>query len=77
MNDDIIQDLKQFIATTVSQQTSDLREDMQKMESRLTNGITDLSVSIGETIEASHEPIESQLQNHEKRITKLEKQPAR
>jgi chromosome segregation ATPase len=28
MNEDVIVDLKQFIATTISQQTSDIREDI-------------------------------------------------
>ncbi len=78
MKDDVIQDLKQFIAATVSQQTGDLgedlRNDMQKMEKRLSKEIKDLSVSIGETLEVTNEPIESQLKNHEKRITKLERQ---
>ena len=31
MNEEIIADFKQFIASTISQQTSDLRGDMQEM----------------------------------------------
>ncbi len=78
MKDDTIQDLKQFIAATVSQQTGDLKGDLEekidKLDTKLSQKIDNLSVSIGETLEASSEPIESQLKNHEKRISKLEKQ---
>jgi hypothetical protein len=86
MQDNVIQDLKQFIAATVSQQASGLRDDIRadvrddirdaidKLDKKLSQKIDDLSISIGETIDASNEPTESQLKNYEKRITKLEKQ---
>lgn len=76
MNDDTINDLKQFIATTVSQQTSDIRSDMAKMEERLENKIGDLSASIGEALDTSNEEVGTQLKDHERRIVILEQKPA-
>ena len=80
MNDDALQDLKQFITTTVSQQTTslrqDIREDIQteinKLDEKLSAKIDDLSASVAEAMEKSNEDTDSQLQNHENRITKLE-----
>lgn len=37
MTEDIINDLKQFIAATVHQQTSDIKDDIAKIDSKVTN----------------------------------------
>jgi uncharacterized protein YoxC len=80
VNDETIQDLKQFIAATVSQQTSSLRDDVRgdikKLDDKLTRKIDDLSASVAEALDATHEATHSQLQNHEERIVKLEQNAA-
>lgn len=51
MDEDIIADFKQFIAVTVSQQTSDLRGDFNKMDvklDKLSNRVDILSDKIDE-----------------------------
>ena len=83
MNDDVIQDLKQFIAVTVSQQTSDMatkedisnmatKEDIEKIEDKIDN----LSSSVAEAIEQTNEVQDSQIKDHEDRIVKLEQKTA-
>jgi hypothetical protein len=70
MNDsDIIADLKQFIIATISQQTTDLRTDTKRVEAK----IDDLSSSVADALDISNEAVDKQLQDHEHRITKLER----
>lgn len=78
MNDDTIQDLKQFIATTVSQQLSDVasKEDIKQLDEKLSNKMDNLSSSVAEAIEQTNEVQESQIKNHEERIVKLEQKTA-
>lgn len=87
MNDDIIQDLKQFIATTISQQTADMatkedivnlatKEDIANLDKNLSSKIDDLSNSVAEALEASNENTDEQLKNYNQRITKLEEKAA-
>lgn len=80
MNDDVIQDLKQFIASTVSQQISGLRidihNDMAQLEQRLTAKIDDLSLAVADALDNSNEAAYLQFQNHEARITTLEQKAA-
>ena len=88
MDDSQISDLKHFIASIISQQTStireevvtDIREDIRKeikaLDNKLTAKIDDLSASVGEALNASNEVLGKQLDDHEKRITRLEHQPA-
>jgi len=35
MNEDVITDLKQFIAGAITQQTSDIRQDIQQLDKRV------------------------------------------
>lgn len=76
MNDDDMQDLKQFIATTVSQQTSDLSEEIKNLDNKLTNQIENLSSSVAEAIDNTNEVVDIQINDHEKRITHLEHKAA-
>jgi len=85
MNDDAIQDLKQFIAATVTQQTSDLaskddiaklKEDIVDLDNKLSAKIDDLSNSVAEALESSNEAVEEQLIDHNLRVTKLEQKAA-
>lgn len=86
MNDETIQDLKQFIAATVSQQTSDIIKRLDGVDERLDGidtrldrvetKIDDLSASVAEALDATHEVTHSQLQDHERRIVRLEQNAA-
>lgn len=72
MNDDTINDLKQFIAATVSQQVSDVRADIQRLDDKLTGKIDDMSASVAEALEATNESYAKQFDDHEQRISRLE-----
>ena len=86
MNDDIIADLKQFITTTISQQTSEIRGDIGEIRDdivgikgdiqRVDQKIDDLSASVAQAIDDSNEETHTQLKNHESRIKKLEAKTA-
>ncbi len=81
MNEDIIQDLKQFIAVTVSQRTTslredivgDIRDDIKILDEKLSKKIDDLSDSVAEAISSSNDDVDSQLKDHDRRISKLER----
>lgn len=70
MNDDQLDDLKQFITSTVSQQTTYLREDIVKLDTKLTRMIGDFDAKADAILNAVGE----RLDDHEVRITKLETQ---
>ena len=84
MNDDTINDLKQFISATVSQETSQLRQDIRqdirhdiryeidKLDIKLSKKIDDLSQFVAEAMDNQSDATQTQLDDHEKRITKLE-----
>jgi hypothetical protein len=79
MNDDQINDLKQFIAATVSQATSDLKTDVaglkqsvQKIEQKIDDGFA----GIGEAIDETHKHVDQQFSIVDARLTKLECQAA-
>lgn len=84
MDNELIDDLKLFIATTVSQQTVDIRDDVRnldvklsgkidKLEEKLSDKIDNLSAYVADALDNSNETNGAQLKNHEKRIKKLEK----
>ena len=83
MNDEIIEDLKQFISGTVSQQASSLKDDLhdeithldKKLDSldvSLSAKIDDLAESVADALESTNQETASQLIDHEVRIKKLE-----
>lgn len=82
MNDDVIQDLKQFITSTVSQQTADLHEDFDKLDNRLTTRMDGLEAKfdklevkiddVDAKVDTILEAVGDRLDNHEVRIQKLE-----
>lgn len=81
MKEDVIDDLKQFIATTVSQQLSGVatKDDIARLEGRfdkLEQKVDDVQASIGDALATSNDAIDAQLQDHELRITSLEHKPA-
>lgn len=86
MNDDTINDLKQFISATVSQEVAGLKidinglksdvgsikHDIAEMKQELKQDIADLSNSVAEALDQSNEEVHTQLKNHNQRITTLE-----
>lgn len=82
MNDNVIDDLKQFITTAISQQTDELRKDVSDMRQDITgvrqviknidNNLLDLSAHVAEALDTSSEAINEQIKDHDIRITKLE-----
>ncbi len=97
MNETTIQDLKQYIAATVSGQVSDLRTDIQyicidikdirtdiqdirtdiqQLDEKLTTKIDDLAQSVAEAMDNSNESTDTQLLDHEGRISRLEQKTA-
>lgn len=83
MNDNVIQDLKQFIDAAVAQQTTDVRaeiadvrSDIKSLDTKLDSKIDDLSSSVAEALEHSNHPTNEQLHDHEQRISKLEQKAA-
>jgi O-phosphoseryl-tRNA(Cys) synthetase len=76
MNDETVQDLKQFIAATVNQQISDVRDDIKALDQKLTVKSDDLSGSIAEALDNTNEATDSQLKDHDSRITQLEQKTA-
>lgn len=80
MNEEIIDDLKQFITATMgqllAQQANELRNEFNKRFDKLDNKIDKLSASVAEALDNSNEETEKQLKNHETRLTKLEAKAA-
>lgn len=83
MNDDMLDDLKQFIATAVRQETTELKGDIADMYAKLRTDIAtldqkidDLSRSVTEGVEANNEATDGQLKNHEQHLTHLEQEAA-
>ena len=72
MNDEIINDFKQFVTATVSQQTSDIHDDIEKLDTKLSNKIDDLSTSVAEALNSTNDATDTQLKDHERRIGLLE-----
>jgi ribosomal protein S3AE len=76
MNDETVQDLKQFIAATVNQQISDVRDDIKALDQKITMKIDDMSGSIAEAIDNTNEATDAQLKDHDSRIAQLEQKTA-
>jgi ABC-type uncharacterized transport system ATPase component len=83
MNEDVIADLKQFITATISQQSAELRRELQKdlqhleqrLEQKIDQKIDNLSAFIAQAIDAANDTTDTQLKDHESRITWLEHHP--
>ena len=76
MNEEVINDLKQFISATVSQQfavsADDIKTDILKEVRNLDAKIDTISSAIAEALDTNNEVVEAQLKYHESRFTKLE-----
>lgn len=72
MNNEVIADLKQFIATTVSQQIAPIIERLDSLEQKVDDGFA----GIGESLETIHKQIDQDKQEINSRLTVLEQKPA-
>lgn len=78
-NEELLDDLKQFIAATVSQKTAGLatKDDLRKLEQRLDDKldqvqtvVADALTSINDTHDATHRDYDERLRLHEQWIIK-------
>ena len=76
MNDDVINDLKQFIEATVSQQLAQQTERLETKINGVAQKVDDIAAGIAEAPDTSNEVVDEQLADHEQRITRLEQKPA-
>lgn len=79
MDSDTINDLKQFIAATISQQTSDLRQDIDRIDKKvegldrkIDDRTDEILSAIGEYTKTRFEVIEEDQKQMNIRLTKLE-----
>ena len=79
MDENTIQDLKQFIASSVHQEVSDVRtdikqldDDIKHLDDKLSTKIDDLSGSVASAIETANETTDTQLKDYGQRISNLE-----
>ena len=79
MDEDTLQDLKQFITGTISQQlalqTGEIKQEIRDLDKKLSERIDDLDTkldTIANTIGAEIEEDNKKLENNENRITRLE-----
>ena len=72
MNDDKLEDLKQFIDKTISLNVSDVRSDIKNLDDKLSAKIDDLSASVASALDSTNEAIDTGLKEHQQRIKALE-----
>ena len=68
MNDEVIEDLKQFISTTVGQSRAQLSQRLDALTKEVREGFA----GVGDVIESHSKETDEQLADHEQRITSLE-----
>jgi hypothetical protein len=84
-NEQLLDDLKQFVAATVSQSEQRIRAEMAtkddfaeveqrlaRVEQRLTAKVDEAQQNIGDAIQVLHDEIDTQFKDHDKRIHRLE-----
>lgn len=76
MNDDQLDDLKQFITATVPQSEERLRDELMGEIHGLRKEVVDGFAGVGEAIEAIHQQSEDRDIEVDRRFTKLEQQTA-
>jgi septal ring factor EnvC (AmiA/AmiB activator) len=76
MNEDQLNDLKQFIAATVSQATAGMatKDEVSDGFAGINQRLDEIQSSISDVIATNNDAIDEQLTDHEHRLTKLEHQ---
>ncbi len=88
MNDDQIADLKQYLATTISQATADvatkndiailksdiveLRTHVEELRTHVDSRLDEIQSSIAESLSVTNDSVDEQIKAHDLRITRLE-----
>lgn len=71
------EDMKKYVDTTLDRrlniQSTEIRQELHREVRRVEEKIDNLSAYIGEAIDTSNEENQRQLDNHERRIKKLER----
>ena len=75
-NEELFEDFKQFISTTVSQSEKRLRADMVELEDRLDQKLDTIQAAVAEALTQTNETLDTTVQDHEHRITRLEHRAA-
>ena len=76
MNDDRLEDLKQFIDSRISQSEAHLEGKINDLKTEMGQRFTEIQSAIAETMTTSNDNADDQLKDHEQRIVRLEKQRA-
>ena len=79
MNEEQFDDLKQFIASTVSQSETRLEAKIDRLEATVDDGFAGVGKAIddlGEDLDKRFDAQQSLVEDHESRITKLEERAA-
>ncbi len=76
MNDDTLQDLKQFITATVSQvtaqQTSELKDEIVKLDKKIDDRTEEILSAVGDSVNDRFDIVEEDITKLDTRVTKLE-----
>lgn len=83
MDSDTINDLKQFIAATVSQQTADIKQDIKRLDTKIDaldkklskkidERTEEILTAVGDSTETRFEVTEHEISKINVRLTKLE-----
>jgi hypothetical protein len=80
-NEELFTDLKQFIEATVSQQVAGLatKDDIKALDTkidRLDEKVDAIQDAIAETMTHANEAMDATIQDHERRLTRLEHRSA-
>jgi hypothetical protein len=82
-NEEMIQDLKQFIAATVSQSEERISGNLKSVKTELEERISDLESkvdtihdAVADTFSQTHEATDATIQDHEQRLRRLEQRAA-
>ena len=75
-NEELFEDFKQFISATVSQSEKRLRADMVELEDRLDQKLDTIQAAVAEALTQTNETLDTTVQDHEHRITRLEHRAA-
>jgi polyhydroxyalkanoate synthesis regulator phasin len=76
MNDDTIQDLKQFITATISQvtaqQTSELKDEISSLDKKIDDRTEEILSAVGDSTNDRFDIVEEDISKLDTRVSKLE-----
>jgi hypothetical protein len=77
-NEELFQDLKQFIDSRLAQELAGVatKEDLKASEERISEKLDHIQDAIAETLTHATETLDASVQDHERRIVKLEQRVA-